>query len=97
MESSENCSTEKVRGGLLVKSAIIIIIIIIIIERSSPLHVNPCYSKLTVINFSRKSNELGPAWPVVGQHFHTFLFVFFSGTMCWMWNQFIHLEDTGGF
>ena len=52
MESSENCSTEKVRGGLLVKSAIIIIIIIIIIiERSSPLHVNPCYSKLTVINF----------------------------------------------
>ena len=50
MESSENCSTEKVRGGLLVKSAIIIIIIIII-ERSSPLHVNPCYSKLTVINF----------------------------------------------
>ena len=53
MESSENCSTEKVRGGLLVKSAIIIIIImiIIIIERSSPLHVNPCYLKLTVINF----------------------------------------------
>ena len=63
MESSENCSTEKVRGGLLVKSAIIIIIIIIIkiiiiiikikikIKRSSPLHVNPCYSKLRVINF----------------------------------------------